>query len=65
MILQRWTGIKKALRYSLDSIGSHGLIEQVDISDWGRDGSGGLNAALNALAYRVSIASLPFDHTIV
>lgn len=52
--VQNWTRILEALEFSMSLIHPNNLVEQTQLNDWGRDGSGGYNAALNALAYRVS-----------
>lgn len=48
----------------MNAISPNGVIEQTQLNDWGRDGSGGYNAALNALAYRVSGVALYMDRPI-
>lgn len=56
-----WDNITRAVGYILNGIdGSVGLHKQVGANDWGRQGTGDFNSALNALDYQalVSISSL-------
>lgn len=58
---RHWDNITSAVGYILNGIDSSvGLHEQIGANDWGRQGTGGFNSALNALDYQalVSIASL-------
>lgn len=58
---KHWDNITNAVGYILNGIDSNvGLHEQVGANDWGRQGTGGFNSALNALDYQalVSMSSL-------
>lgn len=58
---RHWDNITNAVGYILNGIDSSvGLHKQVGANDWGRQGTGDFNSALNALDYQalVSIASL-------
>ncbi|KAL1868297.1 hypothetical protein Daus18300_006021 [Diaporthe australafricana] len=58
---RHWDSITKAVGYILNGIdGDLGLHRQVGANDWGRQGTGEFNSALNALDYQalVSVASL-------
>ncbi|KKY29439.1 putative bacterial alpha-l-rhamnosidase domain protein [Diaporthe ampelina] len=58
---RHWGNITSAVGYILNGVDSNvGLHNQVGANDWGRQGTGGFNSALNALDYSalVSIASL-------
>lgn len=60
-VKRHWYNITNAVGYILSGIsGDIGLHKQVGANDWGRQGTGGFNSALNALDYHalVSIASL-------
>lgn len=58
---RHWDNITNAVGYILNGIDENvGLHKQVGANDWGRQGTGDFNSALNALEYQalVSIASL-------
>lgn len=58
---KHWNNITNAVGYILDGIdGNVGLHNQTGANDWGRQGTGEFNSALNALDYQalVSISSL-------
>lgn len=58
---RHWDNITNGVGYILNGIdGNVGLHKQIGVNDWGRQGTGDFNSALNALDYGalVSIASL-------
>ncbi|KAF2251771.1 glycoside hydrolase family 78 protein [Trematosphaeria pertusa] len=61
-----WSNITRGIDFILAALdNSHGLHNQTAPNDWGRQGGGGYNSALNALDYHalVSFAGLPSTWT--